>query len=245
MNDWIWAGITLAAGLIVAAVAGRVVRNLLARPSRPEMVQQAAAPVGSLVFSIGLVAALMAALGFVNKPALEDIPDDLVAAIPDIMAALIVVILGHVAATLAAAALEQGLSRATGQAQRQVPVLARAVIMAFAIILAAAQLGIDTTIINISVAAILFSIGLAAALMIGLGSRQVSAEVAAGRALRRILHAGDRLTVDDVSGEVLHVRSVAVELRLDDGTFVLIPNSKLLDGLITLDRGRAADDAGD
>lgn len=245
MNDWIWAGITLAAGLIVAAVAGRVVRNLLARPSRPEMVQQAAAPVGSLVFSIGLVAALMAALGFVNKPALEDIPDDLVAAIPDIMAALIVVILGHVAATLAAAALEQGLSRATGQAQRQVPVLARAVIMAFAIILAAAQLGIDTTIINISVAAILFSIGLAAALMIGLGSRQVSAEVAAGRALRRILHAGDRLTADDVSGEVLQVRSVAVELRLDDGTFVLIPNSKLLDGLITLERRPIAGPSGD
>lgn len=242
MNDWIWAGITLAAGLIVAAIAGRIARNLLARPKRPEMVQQAAAPVGSLVFSIGLVAALMAALGFVNRPALEDIPDDLVAAIPDIMAALIVVILGHVAATLAAAGLEQALSRATGQAQRQVPVLARAVIMAFAIILAAAQLGIDTTIINISIAAILFSIGLAAALMVGLGSRQVATEVAAGRALRRIVHAGDRLTIDDVSGEVLRVQSVAVEIGLDDGKVALIPNSKLLEGHITIQRPPASDE---
>ena len=238
MNDWIWAGIVVVGGIIIAAAAGRIVSGVLSKPSRPEMVQQAAAPVGSLVFSIGLVAALMGALGFVNKPALEEIPDDLVNAIPDIMAALIVVILGNIAATLAAAGLEQALSRAPGQAKRQVPMLAKAVIMAFAIILAAAQLGIDTTIINITVAAILFSLGLAAALMVGLGSRQVSGEVAAGRALRRLVRSGDQVTVGEVSGKVLSVQSVAVELELTDGDVVLIPNSQLLEANITLDRAQ-------
>lgn len=238
MADWIWALIAGFAGLIVGAIAARGVRTFMSKPRRPDVVRQAAAPTASLVFSILLVAGLVTALGLVNEEALDDIPNDLVDFLPEALSALIVIIVGNVVATLAATAVEGALSRSDSRTRRIVPRLVRVVILGFAIILAAAQLGIDTTIINITVAALLFSIGAGAALMIGLGSRDIATEVAAGRALRRLLRPGDRLTIEGLTGEVVEVQSVAVEVRSDDGHHVIVPNSELLSDRITIERSQ-------
>ncbi|MDH3753772.1 MAG: mechanosensitive ion channel [Acidimicrobiia bacterium] len=236
MADWIWALIAAFAGLIVGASVARVVRGAMAKPNRPRVVRQAAAPAASLVFSVLLVAGLMTALGFVNDEALDQIPEDLVDYLPNALSALIVLIIGNVVATLAATAVDGALSRAGGRAREQLPRVVRLVVLAFAGILAAAQLGVDTTIIDIGVAAVLFSLGLAAALMVGFGSRTVSSEIAAGRALRRVVHNGDHLTLDDISGTVVDVQSVMVELRTDEGRTVLVPNSDVLAGRVVIER---------
>lgn len=235
MNDWTAAAIAVAAGVVVGTIAGRIVANTLAK-GRSDALRSAATPLGSLVFSAFLVAGLMTALGFVQREALEDIPRDLVDYLPNVLSAAIVLILANVAAQLAVAALERTVARAPGTAARRVPVLARYVIMGFAVILAAAQLGVDTTVINIAVAALLFGIASSAALMTGLGSRQVAAEVAAGRALRRLVRPGDRLLTDEVNGVVVAIRSVGVEVRTDDGNIVVIPGSSLVSETFRIER---------
>jgi small-conductance mechanosensitive channel len=226
MNDWIAAAIALAAGLIGASFVGRIVQNVLSQPRRPKALRSAAGPVSSLAFSAVLVAGLMTALGFVNRQALDDIPNDLVDFLPRLLSAGIVLILANVAAQLVSAAMEGTVAR-MGSAGRNLPTIVRAVILGFGAVLAAAQLGVDTTVINITIAAILFGAALSVALLSGLGGRAVSAEVAAGRAVRRMLNPGDTVHLDGVDGTVVSVGSVAVEIATGDGT-AMVPNSRFV-----------------
>lgn len=155
--------------------------------------------------------------------------------IPSLLSAAIVIIGANVLAQLVQAALERTVARMPGNAGRNRPNIVRLSILTFGAILAAAQLGVDTTIINIAVAAALFSIGLGAALMVGLGSRAVTGEVAAGRAVRRLLAPGDHIEAGDVSGVVTNIQSGAVEVSAGDQS-VLIPHSHILGHNIVVQR---------
>ena len=237
MNEWIWAAIAVGAGIFVGAVAGRIVRGQLGKSSRPEVMQRLAQPAGSLVFTACAVVGLVVALAAVNPDSLETVPSDLVDYLPRLLMGLVVIIVGNVAAGLAAAAVDQAISRASGRSSGPVPTVVKSVILAFAAILAANQVGVDTTIITLAVASVLFSAGLAAALLVGLGGRTVSAEVAAARALRRIVSPGDRLVFEDHRGLVVAVHPTAVELEDQDGVRTLLPNSAVLSASLTIERG--------
>lgn len=243
MNDWIAAGIATAAGLVLGVIFGRLTQRVLGKQGRPDVLRASSGPLASVVFSAILVAGLTTALGFVNEEARDQIPQDLVDYIPSVLSAAIVLIGANVLAQLVKPALEQSTARVPGSAARNIPDIARLTILGFGGILAAAQLGVDTTIINITVAALLSSIGLGAALMVGLGSRAVAGEVAAGRAIRRLVRPGDHVAVGDLSGDVVSIQSVAVELATDDGT-VLVPHSHLLGSHIAVRRNGTSAGAG-
>lgn len=242
MNEWISAAIAVGAGVIVGAIVARVVRNALARSSR-EAISGAAAPLASLVFSTAFIIGLVVALGFVHPESLDTIPADLVEFMPRVLAAAIVVIGGNVVATLARSATQRAL-RGAGAAERVGPTAVRWAILAFAFILGAAQLGIDTTIINIAAAALLFGAAATMALLVGLGGRRVAGEIAAGRAWRKSLSVGDRvqasgLTGGEVDGVVVEIHPTSIELDCA-GRSVLVPNSQLLD--VVVERTRPSDD---
>lgn len=238
-SNWLWATVAIVAGIMIGSVASRFARRFASGVNRPEALQHSAAALGSMAFSLCLVIGLMAALGIVKATALDKILDDLVSYLPRVISAGIVLILGNIAGTLAGTAVAQAVGRSAGRAAGSVPSMVKGVFMAFTAILAAAQLGIDTTVVNIAVAAILFSLGLAAALLIGFGGRTVSSEIAAGRALRRMIAPGDELRTDEVTGRVLMVHSTAIELEID-GESMLIPNSEVLDSTLAVSRTEAA-----
>lgn len=238
MNEWIAAAIVAGAGIFVGAIAARIVRGVLSRRPR-EALQNAAAPVASLVFSTFFIIGLVVALGIVNPESLDTIPAQLVEFLPRVLAAAIVVIGGNIVATLARTATQRAL-RGTGAAERVGPGLVRGVVLAFAGILGAAQLGIDTTIINIAAAALLFGTAAAMALLVGLGGRRVSAEIAAGRAWRRTVAVGDRVTArqvagGDIEGVVVELHPAAIELD-SGGRTILVPHTQLLDTVVERDR---------
>lgn len=234
MNVWIGAAIAIAAGFVIGAIGARIVRNLLARAGS-EGAQAAAAPLASLVFSVAVIVGLVVGLGIVQPDSLETIPQDLVSALPRFLAALIVGLGGNIVASLARTATARAV-RGSGAAERVAPSAVRFVILAFAAILAAAQLGIDTTIINIAVSALLFGSAAAMALLIGLGGRNVASHVAAGRAWRQTLTVGDSLTLrsaagEQISGTVIALHPTAIELD-DSGHRMLVPNAQLLDVVV-------------
>ncbi len=238
MNEWIGAAIAAGAGVVVGVVAARTVRNVLSRRPR-EPVRNAAGPMASLVFSTCFIVGLVIALGIVNPESLDTIPADLVEFLPRVLAGAIVIIAGNVISTLAKTATQRAL-RGTGAAERVGPGIVRGVILVFAIILGAAQLGIDTTIINIAAAALLFGTAATMALLVGLGGRAVAGEIAAGRASRRTLEIGDRISAreiqgGEIEGTVVDVHPTAIELD-SGGRTVLVPNSHLLDAVVERDR---------
>ncbi|HWL44803.1 MAG TPA: hypothetical protein VNQ73_17810 [Ilumatobacter sp.] len=242
MNPWISAAIAAGGGLVLGAVLARLVRALLLRTHKEALVT-AAPPLASLVFSTLLIVGLVVALGFVHPESRDKVINDMVAFLPRTLAAAIVVIGGNVVATLARTAVAKAL-RGQGSAERYGPGIVKFAIMAFAAILGAAQLGVDTTIINILTASVLFGTAAAAALLVGLGGRTVAAEVAAGRAWRNSLTAGDRVVARDVGGAdidgtVVEIHPTAVEL-VADGKTVLVPNSRLLDVVVEVTKATVA-----
>ena len=234
MNEWISAAIAVGAGLIIGSVVSRIVRNQMAK-SKVAALRESASAIAGLVFSGFIIVGLLVALGFVSPDDLDQLPSDLIAFLPKAISAAIVAIGGNIAGTFAQAAVAKAVA-GSGAASRFAPVIVRFAILTAAMILAAAQLGVDTTVINIAVAALLFGVAASLALLTGLGGRQVAGEVAAGRVWRRSLEAGDRISASDVAGVdvngvVVDIHPTTIEVRAGEAT-LFVPNSKLMETVV-------------
>lgn len=251
MNSWIGAAIAMAVGVAVGTIASRIVAKTLGK-SKVATVRESAAPLAGLALSAGVIIGLLVALGFIAPDELDQLGDDAIAFLPKAIAALVIVIAANVASTFAAAAVARSLA-GTGAAARFAPIITKFAILGGGAIIAAGQTGIDTMVVNIAVAAMLFGVALSLAMLTGLGGRQVAGELAAGRAWRSSLRSGDRIRAivsgggrsDDqsatsLSGVVVDVHPTAVELD-SDGTTVFVPNSRLLDSIVERDRPEPAD----
>jgi small-conductance mechanosensitive channel len=238
-EKWIWAAVAIAAGFVAGGILSRIVRGILARPRRSEALRNNAGAIASLFFSVAVIIGLITALGIVNKESLDTLPEDLVDYIPRALSAAIVLIIANVTATFVVAAVERSLGHVSPGIRNRVPPILRATILFAGVLIAANQLGVDTTILTLAAAAVFFGLAASAALIAFAGSRQVSAEVAAGRALRRLLSVGDRIETTDVKGAIVELHGIAAEVETADGRRVVVPYSRLLDGIVGVDRPEA------
>lgn len=238
MTKWIAAAAVLVVALVATAVAGRVVRKLCGAPGRPEALQSAANAIASLVSSAVIVVGLVVALGIISPDLLADLPAQLVTYLPKVLAAAILVVGGKAVAGLAEVAVGRSLGRAPAATQRRAAMAVRFGILGMAGLLATSQVGIDTTVVNLAVAAAFFGAAATFTLLVGLGGRDVAAEVAAARSLRRVVSVGDRVTVGAVSGRVVAVHPTAVEVQPEDGAALLVPPSELLRSTIIIERSQ-------
>ena len=242
MNEWIAAAIAVAGGVVIGSLLARIIRGVLTKERRPEALQRSSGAIASLFFSIAVIIGLITALGFVNEEALDQLPEDLVDYVPRALSAAIVVIVANIAATFIVAALERSLGHVSPGIRRRVPPIVRGAILFAGGLIAANQLGIDTTILTLAAAALFFSIALTAALVAYSGSGPVSSEIAASRALRRVMSPGDRIDTDLASGTIIELHSVKAEVETADGQRVLVPYSSLLDAVVGIERAEPADD---
>lgn len=238
MNDpnWIGAAIAAAAGIIVGSILARIVRGLLSRERRPEPVREAAGAIASVFFAAAVIVGLITALGFVDDTAVDDLPNDFIDYVPRALSAAIVLIIANIAATFIVAALERSLGHVSPAMRRRVPPIVRGAILFMGALIAANQLGIDTQILTIAAAALFFGIALTAALVAYSGSGPVASEVAASRALRRVLSVGDAVDTDAATGTVIELHTVKAEIETADGRRVLVPYTALLDAVIGITR---------
>lgn len=232
--DWLWAGVAVVAGFVVGSLMSQIAKRFFLR--RGKRMAQLAPAASSLTFSLLIVIGLLVALGFVQPTSLEQLRDDTIIYLPRALSAIIVVILGSVVGTIISTGVRESIGRSMGRLGDQIATVLKGGVTAFAAILAASQLGIDTTVINIFVAAVCGGAALAFALVVGLGSRPVATEIATGRALRRLVVTGDTIESGVVSGRVVAMHPTAIEIE-QDGTTSLVPNSDLTDAGFQLQRG--------
>lgn len=237
--DWIWAGVAIVGGFIVGTMASKIVRQTLEK--RKGKVAQFAPAGASLAFSLIFVAGLLVALGFVQPDSLSKLRDDTINYLPRVLSALIVVILGGVVGTIVSTAVGESLGRSMGRMGEKIPGIIKGIVSAFAAILAASQLGIDTTVINIVVAAVVGGLALSFALIVGFGSRPVAGEIANGRALRRVMAPGDAIAADAGTGTIVALHPTAVEITTGEGTS-LVPNSLFTAGAFQITRAEPEPD---
>lgn len=243
MNMWIGAAIAVVGGFVGGSIASRIVSKILGASKVPAL-RESAAPLAGLALAAGVIIGLLVALGFISPDDLDQLGSDAVSFLPKAIAALVIVIGGSVVATFAAGAVEKSLA-GMGAVARFGPMITKFAILGGAAIIGAGQTGVDTMVVNIAVAALLFGVAGSLALLTGLGGRKIAGEIAAGRAWRQALQPGDRIIAADVAGTevdgiVIEVRSTAVEIDVNGAT-MFVPNSKLLDAVVRRDRPKQAD----
>lgn len=234
LNHWILAAVVLGAGLLLGELGGRLVRASMARPGRSAEIREMARPVGTFVFWTGTSLGLLVAVATGSPTTLRELPERSLVHLPNLLVAGLLLIAGYAVSIGVSAAVGQSALRATGVRHRGLERLLRAAIMGAAIVVALGQLGVDTTLLMALVLVLLGAPALAVALLTGLGGREVAANLAAGRALRHQLRVDQRITLSEpdvemLSGVVVAIHPVTVELLTDDLRRVHVPHRRLLE----------------
>lgn len=231
-TDFVVALIVIVAGFVLGSIFAAIVRRIANGSSR-EIVMSSAGAIATLAFSLTLIAALIAALGIVNNAALEQLGTDVALFMPRLLSAAIVLIVGNIVGSIVETGIARSLGHVSAELRERVPSIVKFAIQGFVVVIAANQLGIDTTIISVVVASIFFGIALSLALLAGLGGRGVAEQVAAGRALRRELSVGDTVRLGDLQGEVSAIGSTSTQIT-NRNDVVFVPNSDFLDSPIEI-----------
>jgi small-conductance mechanosensitive channel len=142
--------------------------------------------------------------------------------LPRIAAALLVLLAGVLIANFARDAVRAASATANvayGEALAQV---ARAVLLSVAVLIAVNELGIDVTILTVTLAVVLGATFGGVALAFGLGASTAVSNIIGSHYVRQIVHVGQVVRLGVVQGEVEAITPTAVVLKNADGR-VIVP----------------------
>ena len=95
--------------------------------------------------------------------------------------------------------------------------------------MAIGQLEIKTDLLNNVIAIILISIGLAIALAMGLGSREIAGQIISGIYVRELFEVGQTVRIGEIEGQIEEIGTVKTVLLTDSGELVSVANRQLLE----------------
>ena len=227
IDPWIYAAGAVIVGLLSGVVGAALVRVIIlkGREDRTEALDAARAT-ATFLFLFFTALGVIVAIGFTNPETLEPIPAEVLRKSPRILAAGLILIAGRAIAFALGGMINSAFGGSSTRVRAQLGSASRFLVYAIALVLALSQLGVDTTILSIIAAAVVFGLAGAFALLVGLGGRELGGELAAGRHLARLVGVGDEIDVDGVAGRIVALHPGSVELDVD-GDSVHVPNTRL------------------
>lgn len=99
---------------------------------------------------------------------------------------------------------------------------------------AAAQIAISTAILMALLGIVLAGVAATVALAFGHGGGALASQMTAGRYVGGAFEIGQRISVGDIEGEVIGLEPVVTVLRAPDGSTLRVPNSMLLESVVTI-----------
>lgn len=238
--------VVLVVGYVVARVVGRIAttiseavglqtgaeRSGLAASMKQVGIQRSVpAIVGQIMFWLTLCIFLTAAFNILHLEAVSAAMQEIVAYIPKLLVATVVVVVGLLIATflrgvVATSADRVGITYAEHLASACYYVLA---LMTF--IAAFDQLGIQFELLKELILIAFGAVALGFALAFGFGGRDVMGGILAGYYTRQRLHPGDQVSVAGFEGRVREVGPVATVIETEEHGLLhrhSIPNSRML-----------------
>jgi len=187
---------------------------------------------GLVLFWGIILTGVAGALSVLGLASLEQTMDQLVTLAGRALVAFVVMIAGITAAgwladLVAREAQDAGL-RGTNIFRRVV----FATVVAVAGLVAAGQLGLETSFLVLLAVVLLATVGLVTAFALGQGLVPLSGNIAAGRYVQEDIVVGDEISVDGIEGTVEELGYSAVILRSEDGYLYRVPNRALLEGVV-------------
>jgi small-conductance mechanosensitive channel len=239
--------VLLIVGLLLAILAGRLVRGALVRvgldrfsdrSGTSALLDQAglgtslASLVGTAVRLTIVVIACFAAMTLLGLEFLSDSLNEGILYIPRLLAALALVLIGVVLGAFARAWLE----RTSAQLDFPVaigPVVQVLVIVVFGIC-AAAQAGIAIGPLTAVALLLVGALAVTLTLAFGLGSREIARSLTSGRYARADFEVGQTIRVGDIQGKIVRIDGAATTLSTGDST-IRVPNSILVERIVIVE----------
>jgi flagellar biosynthesis protein FliQ len=237
--------------LLIGWLVGRLVGKLVTQGLRAVKFDQVAerAEVGSFLRNAGVrmdpaavVGALarwfiyivfwQAAASILGFPQLTQILNEVLAFIPRVIVALVILLVGALAGTLLARVVRGSLRTANFGDADLLAAIARYGVIAFAVVAALSQIDIAPAIVNTLWTAVIGGVALAFALAVGLGSRDAMGSLAAGRVIRTELQPGMQVSVN---GQPATIQYGAVYTTVQMGGLTMqVPNIALVQPTSTM-----------
>ena len=221
----------IGAAVVVTAVAAWITRATLNRRFTKMDDGSRKALTSSVTLLVGVIAAIAIASSR-SETIRTDVVDGVIGFLPSLIVGILILVLGFVSSRLVGIVVEQAMrSRSAVLAVRLKSVVSGA-LLAITALIALKQMGIETDVLVLILAAILATGTVAAGLAIGLGSLPLARQVAAGRHVEDRLRVGLQVSVDGKSGKILSINLASVSIRNEDGSVWEVPNLAFLENPI-------------
>ena len=239
--------VVMLVALVAAIVLQRLTTRLLAAIGLDEIAERTGATnslqqlgygggpsdlLGLVIFWGVLVTGVAGALSVLGLSSLEQTMDQIVTLAGRALVAFVILIAG---VTLAGWLADLVARKAESAGLRGSSIFRRAVfatVVAVTGLVAAGQLGLETSSLVLLAVVLLGTVGLGTALALGQGLVPLSGNIAAGRYVQEDIEVGDEISVDGVEGIVEQLGYSAVTLRSEDGYLYRVPNRSLLEGVV-------------
>ncbi|MCG8535522.1 MAG: mechanosensitive ion channel [Pseudomonadales bacterium] len=180
------------------------------------------------IYFFVMLIVLLTAAETLGLDRITSILDDFVLYLPKILGALFVIIVGMFIAHVVKQSIQTAVNKMGMDYGSSVARLAQVIIFVTTFSLAVGQLEIETAMLNIVFGIVLGSLGVAAAISLGLGTRVVSSNIMSGVYVREQLQPGDEVVIGDFKGAVVSVGTVSTVIENSEGECLSIPNQSLL-----------------
>lgn len=185
--------------------------------------------IGKIIYWFVLLIFLVSAAESLGLERVSATLDVLASYLPKVFGAALVLVAGVLLAQLVSglvrgAAEGVGLDYAHGLAR-----IAQGFVIIISISVAIGQLEVKTDLLNTVIAIVLTSVGLAVALALGLGSREIIGQILAGIYVRELYQVGQQIQVGEIEGQIEEIGTAKTILLTDAGELVSIANRTLLE----------------
>jgi len=183
--------VILIVGWIIGVIVGRIVTGILVRTPLDRTFNRHAGTVyggSAATFSVSRAAGtvvkwliflvfLIAATNFLGWPLLTDFLNQVILFIPNLIVAVLILILAPIAGRLVRNAVENGTAAAGVSSGHLLGRIAEIAVILFGVIIAVNQIGVASNLVNILFTGVVIALALALGLAFGLGGRDVAGQM--------------------------------------------------------------------
>ncbi len=246
LPNLISAVIILLIGWIIAKVAEKLVAKILQTAKVDEIAEKRGIShmlkdvgidrkpsiiTSRILYWLLMVLFLVPILNTLGLESVSEIMRNFLAYIPNIIAAILIFIIGLTVARILAGSIAASAKGAGLEYASAIGIFVKYFITLVVLILGLAQIGIETNILTIVFAVLIVSFGLAVALSLGLGSRAVVSNILAGAFAREHFPAGKEINVRGMKGKVIAIGSVTTSIETEERE-ITVPNTLLIENVI-------------
>jgi small-conductance mechanosensitive channel len=233
----------LIAGYFIAKISAFIVKKLIEKFSLNSFADKAGVTkfltnfeptltlstlVSKLIYFIVMITFVMSAAEALKMDIMADALKSILLYLPNILAAVFVLIFGFFMASSAKLVVSKGADGMNIEFSDALGKITYFLIAIITLSLAIGQLEIETALLNQVASIIIIAIGAALALSLGLGTKELSSLILAGNYVRDIYKVGDTLSIDDVSGEILTIGTTKTVIKTSENKEISIANDIIL-----------------